>query len=385
MWRCLEFLSALILLVILSPVILIVSVVILFTLGRPILFKQQRPGLNAQPFTFYKFRTMKAGSENDAARLTKTGLWLRKLSLDELPQLYNILLGNLSFVGPRPLLMEYLPLYSPEQMRRHAVKPGITGWAQINGRNAITWLEKFKLDIWYVDNKSVWLDFKILFLTAIKVLQAKDINSQTSVTMEKFAVKNLVIVGAGGHGLVVAEAAELMQAWDRIYYLDPKYSSGSVINNIPVITELPTGHTEIVVAIGNNIQRLNLTQKYIDQGYTCPVIVHPQACVSRSASLAAGTVVLAQAVINAQSVVGLACIVNTAAVIEHQCLLSAGVHVSPNACLAGNVVVGTCSWIGAGAVIINNKHIAHNVTVGAGAVVVTDIAAEQRVIGVPAK
>jgi len=155
-------------------------------MGRPVLFSQQRPGLNSKIFTVYKFRTMHKGSAADGLRITLLGKYLRKLSIDELPQLYNVIIGDLSFVGPRPLLIEYLPLYSPEQARRHLVKPGITGWAQVNGRNSITWDEKFKLDAWYVDHKSFLLDLKIIALTIIKVFTAQDISYKDQPTMHRF-------------------------------------------------------------------------------------------------------------------------------------------------------------------------------------------------------
>ncbi len=203
-------------------------------------------------------------------------------------------------------------------------------------------------------------------------------------------MKSLVIIGAGGHGLVVAETAELMQQWHTIYYLDDKYPALTVVNNIPVIdqktfAQMSKHDTEIVVAIGDNAIRYDLLNSYLTAGYICPVIIHPDTCVSRSASIGAGTVIFASAVINAKAILGVACIVNTAAVIEHQCVLGAAVHVSPTACLAGNVTIGANTWIGAGAVIINDKHVGHNVVVGAGAVVVADIPSDQRVIGVPAK
>ncbi len=155
-------------------------------MGRPILFIQQRPGLNSQPFRLYKFRTMQLGVASDLRRLTRLGLILRKLSLDELPQLFNVIKGDLALVGPRPLLMEYLPLYTPEQARRHLVKPGITGWAQVNGRNAISWEEKFILDVWYVDHRSFLLDLKILLLTLFKVVRARDIRAKDQIIMPKF-------------------------------------------------------------------------------------------------------------------------------------------------------------------------------------------------------
>jgi lipopolysaccharide/colanic/teichoic acid biosynthesis glycosyltransferase len=165
-------------------------------LGKPVFYKQVRPGLNGQPFEMIKFRTMKNafGPDGkplpDEQRMTRFGRFLRSTSLDELPELINVLKGEMSLVGPRPLLMEYLPLYSQEQMRRHDVLPGITGWAQINGRNAISWQKKFELDLWYVDNQSLWLDLKILFLTFFKVLKRSDICQSGQVTVEKFNGKN---------------------------------------------------------------------------------------------------------------------------------------------------------------------------------------------------
>lgn len=163
-----------------------------FNLGSPILFKQQRPGLHGKPFHIYKFRSMtnKRDDEGnllpDEVRLTSFGKFLRRYSLDELPQLFNVLKGDVSFVGPRPLLMEYLPRYSPEHARRHLVKPGITGWAQVNGRNAISWEEKFTLDVWYVDNQSFLVDAKILWLTILKVFRSEGISQTGHVTMEEF-------------------------------------------------------------------------------------------------------------------------------------------------------------------------------------------------------
>lgn len=169
-----------------------IALVIYFKIGNPIFFKQLRPGLGAKPFYIYKFRTMSNEKNSqghllpDAQRLTILGRFLRASSLDELPSLFNVLKGDLSIVGPRPLLMEYVPLYSAEQARRHEVKPGITGWAQVNGRNAISWEEKFKLDIWYVDNQSFWLDIKIILLTIKKVLLRDGISAEGEATMPKF-------------------------------------------------------------------------------------------------------------------------------------------------------------------------------------------------------
>jgi sugar transferase EpsL len=170
----------------------IIACILLFAMGRSVFFVQVRPGLHGKPFRIYKFRTMNEKSDYngkllpDDMRLTKMGMFLRRFSLDELPQLFNVLIGNLSFVGPRPLLLEYLPRYTREQARRHDVKPGITGWAQVNGRNAITWEEKFKLDIWYVDNISFFLDMRILWLTVVKVLKSEGISADGFSTMPEF-------------------------------------------------------------------------------------------------------------------------------------------------------------------------------------------------------
>ncbi len=183
------------LLVLLSPLLAFLALLVRRRLGSPVLFRQRRPGKDAKPFEMLKFRTMTdaRGPDGallaDAERLTAFGRFLRSTSLDELPELWNVLRGDMSLVGPRPLLMEYLPLYSPEQARRHEVRPGITGWAQVNGRNAISWEEKFTLDAWYVDHRSFWLDLKTLWLTVRKVLLRHDISAADDATMPVFTGK----------------------------------------------------------------------------------------------------------------------------------------------------------------------------------------------------
>lgn len=190
--RLLDIIIAAAALILLSPVLLLLAWHIRRKLGTPVLFRQVRPGRGGIPFVMYKFRTMRdAADENgrplpDTERLTPFGRKLRAASLDELPELWNVLKGDMSLVGPRPLLMEYLPLYNAEQRRRHLVRPGITGWAQVNGRNAIPWPEKFRLDVWYVENRSLLLDMKILFLTVKKVLGRSGINSEGEATAAKF-------------------------------------------------------------------------------------------------------------------------------------------------------------------------------------------------------
>jgi lipopolysaccharide/colanic/teichoic acid biosynthesis glycosyltransferase len=195
MKRLLDVVVSSVLLVVLLPLLVIVAIAVAIALGSPVLFAQVRPGRHGVPFKMYKFRTMLKASDKDGVqledrlRLTRFGRFLRSTSLDELPELWNVLVGHMSLVGPRPLLMEYLSLYSPEQMRRHEVRPGITGLAQVNGRNAIDWRDRFELDVWYVDNASVWLDLKILALTIAKVLAREGISKSGEVTMNKFTGK----------------------------------------------------------------------------------------------------------------------------------------------------------------------------------------------------
>ncbi|MBP1990364.1 sugar transferase [Paenibacillus eucommiae] len=197
MKRLFDLVVSICLLVLFSVVILIVAVLVRLKLGAPVVFKQERPGLHGKPFYLYKFRTMKDAKDRDGnvlpdyIRLTPFGQRLRKYSLDELLQLLNVIKGDISLVGPRPLLVDYLPLYTEKQAKRHEVKPGITGWAQINGRNTISWEEKFELDVWYVENQSFLLDLKILFLTFNKVLRSEGVSHGNHVTMEKFSGSKL--------------------------------------------------------------------------------------------------------------------------------------------------------------------------------------------------
>ena len=190
--RTLDMVASCIALALLAPILAAVAIMVRRRMGSPVLFRQVRPGLDGKPFEMIKFRTMRdsVGPDgqplSDAERLTNFGGFLRSTSLDELPELWNVLKGEMSLVGPRPLLMEYLPLYSPEQARRHEVRPGVTGWAQVNGRNAIGWAEKFALDVWYVDNRSLWLDLKIMVLTVLRIIRRDGINAEGSVTAEKF-------------------------------------------------------------------------------------------------------------------------------------------------------------------------------------------------------
>jgi len=186
------------------PLLLVVGVAVRLALGRPVLFVQERPGLGGRPFRLVKFRTMRSGTEPDAERLTRLGRWLRAMSLDELPELWNVLKGDMSLVGPRPLLMRYLPRYTPEQARRHEVRPGLTGWAQVNGRNALTWEQKFAYDVWYVDHRSLGLDLKILLLTVWRVVTRQGISAEGEATMGEFG---------GSSKVLKCESSKVRERW----------------------------------------------------------------------------------------------------------------------------------------------------------------------------
>ncbi|GKV57395.1 putative sugar transferase EpsL [Sporosarcina sp. NCCP-2222] len=196
MKRIFDVVASFLALLLLSVIIGLTALLIKLKIGSPVIFTQDRPGYRGEIFRLYKFRSMTNERDThgqflpDELRLTSFGRLIRKLSLDELPQLWNVLKGDMSFVGPRPLLVEYLPLYSERQSKRHNVRPGITGWAQVNGRNAITWEEKFELDVWYVENRSFWLDLKILFMTVLKVLRSEGISQNGQATMTKFRGTN---------------------------------------------------------------------------------------------------------------------------------------------------------------------------------------------------
>jgi len=393
---CLSFFACLILM----PVMAAVAVLVAIRLGRPILFSQVRPGLHGRPFKMYKFRSMRdavnAQGEPlpDALRMTSFGSFLRASSLDELPGLWNVLKGDMSLVGPRPLLVEYLPLYSPEQQRRHDVRPGITGWAQVNGRNAISWEQKFQYDTWYVDNQSFWLDIKILALTVKKVFVREGISAAGEATMSRFLgekpVSKLAILGAGGHAKVVADTAQCC-GWSHIEFFDDSWpvthSIGhwAVVGDTNALIARLAEFEGVVVAIGrNDIRRSKLTE-LAEIGAPLVSLVHPAATISQYASIGTGCVVFAGAIVNMGAVIGVGAILNTGCSIDHDCLLDDYVHICPGARIAGSVQIGRLSWIGIGACVKQSLSIGRNVTVGAGAAVVNNIADDMTVIGVPAR
>lgn len=387
-------------LLLLSPAMLILAWMIRRKLGSPVLFKQLRPGKNGVPFQMIKFRTMREACDSsgqplpDSERMTPFGRFLRASSLDELPELWNVLKGDMSLVGPRPLLVEYLPLYSPEQSRRHQVRPGITGWAQVNGRNAISWEQKFDYDVWYVDNHSLWLDLKIIFLTIKKVFAREGISATGEVTMPKFSVienysKKLAILGAGGHAKVVADNAEVC-GWS-VEIFDDKWPAVDFLRHWPVVGDTSmllqrlAEYEGVIVAIGNNEIRRQKMMDLVNSGASLINLIHPSASISQYANFGKGVVVFAGVVVNSGANISDGAILNTSCSVDHDCSVGEFVHISPGARLAGEVVVGPLSWIGIGACVRQSISIGARVKVGAGAVVVKDIDSDITVVGVPAK
>ncbi len=389
--RLFDFTAALVGLLLLSPIFILVTIGLFFAnQGKPFFF-QIRPGKDEKLFRIVKFKTMndKTDAEgnllSDAERLTTIGRFVRKTSLDEIPQLLNVLKGDMSLIGPRPLLVQYLPLYNAEQKKRHDVRPGITGWAQVNGRNAISWEQKFAYDVWYVEHCSLLLDLKILLRTIQKVVQSEGINANQEVTMEPFrGNSNLLVFGAGGHAKVVVDCIEVEGKYTVAEILDDAEVTQFIGNYKVNLRNKATDYAsfDAIIAIGNPMHREGLVQQ-LKTNFI--MTIHPSAVVSNHAELGSGCQVFATAVINAGARIGEHCIINTGAIIEHDCELGDYVHVAPNATLGGNVKVGAKTHIGIGASIKQNVVIGKSVIIGAGAVVLDDLPDNCTAVGVPAK
>lgn len=387
----LDIISASLGLILLSPLFVAATIALSFAnQGKPFFF-QKRPGKNGKIFTIIKFKTMNDKKDadgillSDEIRLTTIGKFVRKTSLDEIPQLLNVLKGDMSIIGPRPLLPNYLHLYSPFQNRRHEVKPGITGWAQINGRNAISWDQKFELDVYYVSHISLFLDIKILFKTVLKVVKSEGINAQDAATIEPFSGNTkLLVIGAGGHAKVVVDCIEEENKYQITTILDdapPAYFIGQYQVELRELN-YEFQSLNAIIAIGNPMHRKKIANQ-LKSNFV--MTIHPSAVVSKHAKIGEGCQVFATAVINAVATIGKHCIINTGAIIEHDCVLEDFVHVAPNATLGGGVRVGESSHIGMGASILQNITIGKNVTIGAGAVVTKDIPDNCTAVGIPAK
>lgn len=387
----LDFILALIALLTLLPLFLVITLFLAIANNGKPFFIQKRPGFRGEIFSIIKFKTMndKKDTEgnllSDAERLTNVGKFVRQTSLDEIPQLLNVIKGDMSLIGPRPLLTQYMHLYSPYQNRRHEVKPGITGWAQVNGRNAIDWETKFDLDVFYVENISFLLDVKILLKTVKKILVREGINAKDSVTIEPFSGNtDVVIFGGGGHCKVVLD----------IFFEEKKFNVKSIYDDKPktdklfgiAISKTPDidffKNKNCIVAIGDNTIRKKIVQK-LQTNYI--MTIHPSAVVSKFSKIGHGTQIMALVVINPNATIGHHCIINTGAIVEHDCVLEDYVHVSPSATLGGSVQVGERTQIGMGASVLPNLTIGKNVVIGAGAVITENIPDNAVVVGIPGK
>ena len=377
-------------LILLAPVLAVTALLVRIYLGSPVLFRQERPGRSGKLFKICKFRTMTDARDANGAllyddlRLTRFGKFLRASSLDELPELWNVVIGQMSLVGPRPLKVRYLPMYSSEQARRHNVTPGITGWAQVNGRNSVGWEERFELDVWYVDNVSFWLDLTILWKTVTAVFGRKGITAEGHVSMPDFeGSKQVVVIGAGGHGKVVVSTLQAAQFVVDAIYDDNQLLWGTYILGVPVrgpISELTKSPQKFkgIVGIGDARIRQRVVELLPIEWLTA---IHPQSFIHQSVKLGEGSVVFAGAVIQSHAVVGQHVIVNTCASIDHDCVIGDFVGLGPGTHLSGAVQIEDRCLIGTGCSVIPRIHIHSDVTVGAGTVVIQDVPCGCTVVG----
>lgn len=400
--RCFDIVASFCGLVLLSPVIAIVAWQISRKLGSPVLFRQVRPGKNGKSFEMVKFRTMLDAYDEQGnplpneQRFTKFGNFLRSTSLDELPELWNVLKGDMSLVGPRPLLVEYLPLYNQHQARRHEVRPGVTGWAQINGRNAISWEQKFDYDVWYVENQSFWLDIKILFSTVKKVFVREGISSSETVTMPKFRgtksiEKSLIIIGASGLGKEVAWLAKRLDINVKGYLDDNEAIQGQNFYGYPVLGKISDWpnftDSEFVVAIASPKVRQLIVTGMLETGQPkFKALVDPAACIDSSlTSVGDGSVICAGSVITADVIIGQHCIINKLCSIGHDVILGDFVTLAPKVMLGGHVAIEKLADVGGQACVRQGLVVKSAAVVGMGAVVTKDVPAGAVVVGNPAK
>lgn len=391
--RCLDISLAVCGIIILAPVYAAIWLAVRIFLGSPAFFVQTRPGLNGRPFRIIKFRTMRDLCDSsgrplpDEDRVCPFGQWLRSTSLDELPELWNVACGDMSLVGPRPLLMEYLPHYTHQQLRRHQVRPGVTGLAQVEGRNRLSWPSRLALDVEYVDKCSFWLDIKILAKTLWKVALRDGISVAGRVTAEPLVpLSPLIVIGAGGHSAVVrAVLNDMGESIDSVYDDDAVRwgsSVGGALVDGPVEKLRDRGRLRAIVAVGDNQARKRLTGLV---SMCWARAIHPTACIHGSVAIGQGSVVFAGAVLQPNCSVGSHVIVNTGALVDHDCKIGDFASIGPGAVLSGGVIVGEGAMIGAGATVLPGRAIGRFAKIGAGATVTRDIPDEATALGSPAR
>ncbi len=382
----------------LFPVLLIVSIFIYLKIGRPIFFNQLRSGFKGRPFLIRKFRTMAevydadGKSLPDAQRLTPFGKFLRSSSLDELPELWNILCGQMSFVGPRPFMHEYLPKYSPHQKQRFDAMPGLTGLAQVKGRNQISWENRFKYDIFYVKKHSFVLDALILWKTLKKVFARDGITDSQGISSEKFGQDNsIVLLGAGGHAQVVIATLKSCGLSVSKIYEDNHELVGTKIGGVPVVAGIDAlrnqayQNIDAVIGIGSNEARYRIAKSFEGTGIKWKTVIHKNAIVDPTASIGDGTIIAAGAVIQANTKIGSHAIINTGANVDHDCVVADAVHIAPGSVITGGVEIGELSLIGAGCTVLPGRRIGKRAMLGAGSVITKDVTCSTTVVGCPAE
>ena len=364
--------------VLLAPVMAAVAVCVRVGLGSPVFFRQRRLGLGGKPFEMVKFRSMRDATDRygqplpDEARLTRFGKLLRASSLDELPELWNVLRGEMSLVGPRPLLPQYRDLYTPEQFRRHDCAPGITGWAQVNGRNAVSWDRKFALDLEYVDNRSLWLDAKVLLLTVWKVIRPSGVSQSGEATTKYFDAetsRRVVVFGAGGHAAMVIQTLRKLDYFVEGIYDDAPGRQGQSVDGVLVvgtIADYAAGPAKRgILAIGDLDARRKIAQRIDCHWLTA---IDPDATVAATARFGVGTYVAAGAVVQHDVRVGEHGIVNSAASVHYRCRIGDFVHLSPGCTLVDSITVGDGAWCGYGSVVLPGAVVAADEQVMPGTV-----------------
>jgi sugar O-acyltransferase (sialic acid O-acetyltransferase NeuD family) len=405
-------------LVVLSPLLLVVALLVRLLLGAPVLFRQDRPGLKGKLFPCMKFRTMTDARDAsgellpDSQRLTSLGRFFRHTSIDEIPGLINVVRGDMSLVGPRPLLPQYLQRYTPEQMRRHEVKPGITGWAQINGRNGLDWEQKFALDTWYVNHQSFWLDLRILTKTAWQVFRRNGITQPGHATMPEFLGtragnekiksthrKRIVIVGAGGAAREVASAIRSIDQIEPQYEflgyvvsdlarLQPRDSRDQVLGDFGWLQANRHCFDALSIGIGTPATRLRLAAELRNllPDIEWPSIIHPTAVIDLdSARIAEGCYLGAGVIATVNVTLEPFALCNFGCTLGHEARIGAGSVVNPGANISGGVVIGTGVLVGTGAQILQYLYVGAGATVGAGSVVTRSVPDGLTVLGVPAR
>jgi sugar O-acyltransferase (sialic acid O-acetyltransferase NeuD family) len=417
MKRFFDLSAAICALVILSPVLLLIALLVRLSLGSPILFRQDRPGFKGNLFTCIKFRTMTDARDEfgellpDAQRLTPLGRFLRNTSIDELPGLINVVRGEMSLVGPRPLLPQYITRYTSAQMRRHDVKPGITGWVQINGRNALDWNQKFALDNWYVDHRSFWLDLRILAATVWQVFKRDGIAQPGHATMPEFLGTNprckkavtqptrIIVVGAGGAAREIVSALDsinkIEQRFEFLGYvvsdlsrLQSRDSRDQVLGDFSWLQANRNSFDALAIGVGFPASRLRLAAelRHFLPEVEWPAIIHPTAIIDLdSARIAEGCFIGAGVTATVNITLEAFVLCNFGCTLGHEARIGAGSVVNPGANISGGVVISTGVLVGTGSQILQYLHIGAGATVGAGAVVTRDVAEGVTVLGVPAR